>query len=73
MYDSLYCRAESYKQYVSHHPTSKHQCTHLGSVLNLSSHASAALLTKNESLRLLCHFRKQKTERHKLKSASGYV
>jgi len=34
----LYREAESY---VSHHKTSKHQCTHLGSVPNLNSKASS--------------------------------
>jgi len=34
---ALYRRAESY---VSHHSTSKHQCTRLGLVLNLNSQAT---------------------------------
>jgi len=37
---SLYRKAESY---VLHHPTSKHQCTRLGSVPNLNSQASSAI------------------------------
>jgi len=47
---ALYLEA---KNYVSHHQTSKHQCTCLGSAPSLNSHAmQAALLAKDESLHI---------------------
>jgi len=52
------CRkAESY---VSHHPTSKHQCTRLGLVPNLNSQASSPI---NKGWKPPYFIRKQKTER----------
>jgi len=41
-----YREAESY---VSHHQTSKHQCTGLGTALNLNSQASSPFLVRDES------------------------
>jgi len=64
---ALYCEAESY---VSHHQTSKHQCTHLVSVPNLNSQASSPFSKGWKPPYLI---QKQKTELHKLKSASGCV
>jgi len=58
------------ESYVSHYPTSKHQCTCLGSVPYLNSQASNPV---NEGWNPPYHIWKQKTERHKLKSASEYV
>jgi len=31
------------ESYMSHHSTSKHQCTHLGLVLNLNNQASSRI------------------------------
>jgi len=39
--DRIYCEAGNKQVYVSHHPTSKHQCTCLGSVPNPNSQASS--------------------------------
>jgi len=60
---NFFRRTESY---VSHHSTGKHQCTRLGSVPNLSNQASSSI---NERWKPPYHIRKEKTERHKLKSS----
>jgi len=57
------CTGEA-ESYVSHHPTSKHQCTRLSLVSNLNSQASCLI---NNERKPPYHIRKQKTERHKLK------
>jgi len=53
---TLYRESESC---MSHHQTSKHQCTRLGSVPNLNSQASIPI---NEGWKPPYHIRKQKTE-----------
>jgi len=63
---SLYREAESY---VSHHQTSKHQCTRLGSVPNLNSQARSPF---SEGWKPPYQIWKWKTVRHKLKSTLHY-
>jgi len=46
------------KNYVTHHPTSKHQDTRLGSVPNLTV-KKAALLAKEENLQIIFENRRR--------------